>query len=135
VAKNSRRRYRPSLEEQRAEHARRVDRALARFCTSYMSNAKWRKALRTLAAADLGILGCRWKFVDDERVFATDVVGEQDLGESHVRDGRFQPFVYKEIEWLEVLTAQPGEATAALARVGKFAVQPCETGIRLLGYR
>jgi hypothetical protein len=100
-----------------------------------MSDAKWRKALRILAAADLGVRGYRWKFVYDEHVVATGVVGEQDLDERHVRDGRFQPFVYKEIEWLEVLTAQPDEATAALARAGKFAVEPCEGGVRLLGYR
>jgi hypothetical protein len=99
-----------------------------------MSDAKWRKALRTLAAPELGVLGYHWKFVDSEGIFATGVIGEQDLEETHLRDGRFQPFVYREIEWLEVLTTQPDEATAVLAQVGKFAVRPSEAGIRLLGY-
>ena len=99
-----------------------------------MSDSKWRKALLALAAPELAIRGYRWKLVADERVFATDVVGERDIEQSHLRDGRFQPFAYKEIEWLEALTAQPEEVAAALAQVGKFAVQPCAAGIRLLGY-
>lgn len=99
-----------------------------------MSDAKWRKAFRILAEPELGVAGYRWKFVGDDGILTTGVVGPQDVEQSHLRDGRFQPLVYREIEWLEVLTDRPEEATAALARAGKFPVQPCEGGIRLVGY-
>ena len=134
VAKRRKRIPYPSREELWAEHERRVDRAIGRFRTSYMSNAKWRKALTILAAPELGVSGYRWKFVDDERVGTTLVVGAEDLEETCLRDGRFFPYVYREIEWLETETAQADEATAALARAGKFPIQTCDGGIRLLGY-
>lgn len=84
---------RPSLEEIWDQQARRLERELARFSVSYMSDTKWRKALRALAAPGLGIRSYRWKFVDDQRIFTSDVVREEDLEESHLRDGGgFQPY-------------------------------------------
>src|SRR5205809_821316 len=100
-----------------------------------MSNAKWRKAFRILAAPDLGVSGYRWKLVESEHVASTGVVQESDLEEAHLRDGRFWPYFYREIEWLDVQTPNAGAAMAALARRGKFAVEPCEAGFRLFGYR
>jgi hypothetical protein len=134
VAKSGRRRDWPTPQEFWAEHSRRVALALTRFGTSFMSDAKWRKAFRVLADPALGIVGYRWKFVADDRTSATEVVGEKEIEERHLRDGRFPPYAYKEIEWLEVRTARPDEATEALARAGRFPVRPCDAGIRLLGY-
>ncbi len=134
MAKRGRGRPRSSLQGSWAEHQRKVDGAIARFQSSYMSNAKWRKALRILANPELGAREYRWKFVADEGIYTTAVVGENELDQAHLGDGRFLPYVYREIEWREVQTAQASEVIAVLARAGRFSVQPCEIGVRLMGY-
>ena len=106
-----------------------------RFTSSSMSDSKWRKVFVFLFTPELGLSGCRWKFVDDERVFQTGLPRADDLAESHLLDGSYQPFVYKDIEWIEVASSNVDDILAGLERVGHFDVKSVVGGMRIYGYR
>jgi len=99
-----------------------------------MSNAKWRKVLSLLADSIYPISCYRWKFVDAERAFETGVIEEDEIEESHLKDGKNQPFIYKEIEWLEVVTDYTKEITDELLKRGQFALDKSESGFKIIGY-
>ena len=106
-----------------------------RFDASFMSDAKWRKALALLACRDYPISRYRWKFVDEEKVFETPVIEAGEIGERNINDGRNQPFAYREVEWLEVMTEHVEEVGKQLLARAKFALEESESGIRVIGYR
>ena len=115
---------------------RTIDKIIAqRFTVSCMSNAKWRKLFRTLDSLQLRPGICRWKFVDDERIFESFLPTTKDLEETHLVDGQFQPFVYKEIQWIEVVTDDQARIVEALEQVGTFEIEVMSDGVRLYGYR
>ena len=114
----------------------KLDKLIAeRFDASFMSDAKWRKALAVLASCNHPISRYRWKFVDEERMFETPVIEAGEIGERSIRDGRNQPFVYREVEWLEVITGHSGEVDKQLLARAKFALEESESGLRIIGYR
>ncbi len=119
-----------------ADRIRKLDRVVSqRFTVSCMSDAKWRKTFRTLAALEPRPHTCRWKFVGDERTFETSLPTFHDLEDTHLVDGRFQPFVYKDIEWIEIVTGNQAQVIDALTRVGAFEIEVTADGVRLYGYR
>jgi hypothetical protein len=75
-------------------------RARAAFAVAHMSNAKWRKVLRAIATADLGVGYLEWKFIDSEQVKGHGLPRLTDILENRFADGRFLPFEYKWIEWI-----------------------------------
>ena len=73
---------------------------------SYMSNAKWRKALDALAATHPGGL-CRWKILRHREPVPGSLPHPGDLDESHLDCSLLhEPFYvlpsYHDIEWLEI---------------------------------
>lgn len=131
-------------------HQQKIDQAIWRYSHAHMSNAKWRKAFRILYSIEPPLTRCLWKFVADERVFSTGVPREEDLLDTHLADGRFQPeFVYREIEWVEIPAQYQIDDTGdapqivhqkvsvvleALNKAGKFPVALPESGLLLYGY-
>ena len=114
----------------------KLDRLIAeRFDASFMSDAKWRKALAVLASCGYPISRYRWKFVDEERVFETPPIEAGEIGEKNIRDGRNQPLVYREVEWLEVITEHGEEVGKQLLARAKFALEESGSGLRVIGYR
>ncbi len=113
-----------------------IDRVVAhRFTSSSMSDSKWRKVFILLSASELGLSTCFWKFVDDDRLFQTGIPAAEDLSEGHLVDGRFQPFIYKEIEWVELRTSDVFPIMEALRHAGNFDCHIITAGLRIYGYR
>ena len=107
----------------------------ARFHTALMSNAKWRKLFQTTAQPELEVKGYHWKFVDSDLIITTAAIVESDLNEANLRDGRVQPFIYKDIEWLELITDNPTKAIEALAAIGHFTTKATASGFQVFGYQ
>ena len=100
-----------------------------------MSNTKWRRFFGYLDGYTPRPRTIIWKFVDDERLFETALPERRDLGETHLVDGRFQPFVYKEVQWVKVLTDDPAALLEFLGQRGKFDCEPAIDGLKVFGYR
>lgn len=45
-----------------------------------------------------------------------------------------QLFIYKEVEWLEVVTNHGKEITDELIKRGQFALDKSESGFKIIGY-
>jgi hypothetical protein len=75
-------------------------RARSAFSVAHMSNAKWRKVLRAIATAELGLTRSEWKCIDSEYVMVHGMPRLTDIMEARFADGQFQPFEYKWIEWV-----------------------------------
>lgn len=131
-------------------------RAIERMSTSYMSNAKWPKALEALTPARPGGF-CRWKLAHHEKVFSGSLpLSIEEIPESHVCCSMIDAYFwmhprYADVEWLEILTAftwQPYENAplshhsidvtpihAALDAAGPFETELKHDCIRIYGYR
>ena len=119
-----------------AAHEREIERIIqSNFSTSCMSNAKWRRALDALQDVRDSVTGCRWKFVDGDRIQESVLPSESSIEEEGYIEDPFGIIDLKHVEWLEVTTAEPTAALAALAARGQFAVECIAGGIRLFGYR
>ena len=79
--------------------------------------------------------GCRWKFVDSDRIQESDLPDESDVEEEGYIEAIFGIIDLKHVEWVEVRTTEPAPAEVALAVRGQFAVERVADGIRLFGYR
>jgi hypothetical protein len=127
-------------EEGMAHQEKRIDRIIKNFSASFMSNAKWRKLLALLANSPYltnstyGQSRYRWKFVDSERIFETPVIEIYELDEKHIKEGNNQPFIYREVEWLEVVTDHTKEITEELLKRGQFALDKSESGFKIFAY-
>jgi hypothetical protein len=98
-----------------------------------MSDAKWRKLLLALREAGVGQM--TWKFVRSEQLSHQEPPPEWALMESCLGDFGIAPAVpYREIDWIEVPTAQADRAREALDRVGEFRTEQHDSGLRILGY-
>jgi hypothetical protein len=119
-----------------AAHERHIDRIIkSNFTTSCMSNAKWRRAFDALQDVLVSVTGCRWKFVDSDRIHESVLPDENSVEEEGYIEATFGIINLKHVEWVEVATSEPAEAEAALAARGQFAVECIIGGIRLFGYR
>lgn len=72
-----------------------------------MSNAKWRKFFITLDRAGVRVGGARWKLLGSDRLFSCSLPSESDLTASGIKDGRFYPMEFKEIQFIEIPSAFP----------------------------
>ena len=119
---------------------KRINKITKSFSASFMSNAKWRKLL-TLLANSIYLVNSpylrdryRWKFVDSEKIFETPIIEVEELDENYIKDGRNQPFIYREVEWLEIVTDDPKEITDELLKHGQFALDKSEKGFKIIAY-
>jgi len=123
------------------------ERFASAFSISYMSNAKWRKALGAIADAALPLERASWKFIDSQHVHDWGVPRRTDLLPTGLADGRFQPVEYKWIEWIHFPRCwrpitDVGHSVAqdldglkrVLAASGSFHLVEDEQGVTLFGY-
>lgn len=115
------------------ERQRRVDAAIARASASHMSNAKWLKLFTVLR--DYGVGPLHWKFVRQDEVATCPIPPAWGLRADGLGDVLPYPHgPYREIEWVEVPTAQAAGVVEALAAVGQFPVRQLDSGVRVVGY-
>lgn len=139
-----------------------LDRAIARFASSHMSDAKWVRLLKALTSAPGLVTACRVKLVWDSRERAFRLHGRSTYGfdfYDHAVEGMIDGVadgwvMYREIEWIDFpaqaivwvdednrsagtrTVPQDLEAIhAVIARIGTFEVSRTSTGLRLYGYR
>jgi|GEM_PF-3546200 len=128
-------RHQKIVEESRRQMAaqeREIDRIIiSRFHASCMSNAKWRRAFEALAEVAETVTGCRWKFVNSDRLCEADFP----VLEEGYFEATFGIVYLKHVEWVEIITSDPESAAAALRACGQFAIERPAEGIRILGYR
>ena len=84
-------------------HRDPYERCSSQFRVSYMSNAKWHKALVAIAnaAPDLNVTRSMWKFIDTDTLYFYPVPAVYHLLPERLADGVFQPVEYKWIEWIQ----------------------------------
>ena len=115
-----------------AAQEREIDRIIRRrFNTSCMSNAKWRRAFDALAEVAQTVTGCRWKFVNNDRLCESDFP----VLEEGYFEATFGIVYLKHVEWVEIVTPDPERSTTALDACGQFAIERTVEGIRIFGYR
>jgi len=100
-----------------------------------MSNTKWRKFFGFLDGYRPRPRRIIWKFVDNERLFETPLPRRSDLEDTHLVDGKFQPFVYKEVHWVKVFTDEPAAMRESLGLYGNFDCELASDGLTVFGYR
>ena len=128
-------------------HPDPYQRARAAFSVAHMSNAKWRKALRAIATAELRLTRSEWKCIDSDHVMVHGIPHLTDILEGRFADGQFPPFEYKWIEWVRFpRTYKPhrGEVyevaqdieglRQALETCGKLKIEVDESGLTLFAY-
>jgi len=118
---------------------------------SYMSNAKWRRALSALAKSNRGD-SCVWKLVHTDESQAGRVPDPDEIRDDYVDESAVPcPTEYLQIEWLEIQAEyrwQPYDnaptssrrqdllaARRALEAAGQFQLSESPEGLRLYGYR
>lgn len=136
-----------------ADHGSKVDKEIAKqFLSSFMSNAKWRKILSLLHAANPE-LQLVWKFVGSRNNGVRyGLPVPEAMSETYLTSRFwFGPCYYKEIEWLEIpLMAKPygkedlpithkrqdvESLKSLLDRTGQWEVEVSPNGIRIYGHR
>lgn len=122
--------------ERRYSKLERQFREAAAESVSFMSDAKWRKALLVIAASKANVTGTAWKFLRENRIIVEDCAPDADeILDSHLCDGTFHYVSYKYIEWLDVITDQAGLLTKELSSAGQFEIETEDRRLRLFGYR
>jgi len=123
----------------------------ARFSTSFMSNAKWRKFFIALDVPEICLQQAYWKFVDLMEEFCDSIPTSDKLMEEFVGDYGPGPFAYKRIEWIELpkVGVPKGfdgvpqkywqqdieKAKEILVNSGQFEIETTERGLRIYGYK
>ena len=90
--------------------------------------------------------------MDDDRVFEKGLPPEWNLLQTGVADGRFAPFEYREIEWIEIPEVYEAEydpkrhrepirkkqdieaVIEALRNCGQLPIERTATGLKIYGY-
>ncbi|MBU1241034.1 hypothetical protein KKF84_10685 [Myxococcota bacterium] len=84
-------------------HEERLAAAIARTSARHMSDAKWRKLFLLLEQARIVLPITWWKYLADPREYSKPgLPGADDLTTLGIRDGRFQPAWFREIEYIRV---------------------------------
>lgn len=130
-----------------ADRLKPYERFASAFSASYMSDAKWRKALGAIADAELHLEGARWKFIDSELLHEWGVPRRADLLPTRLADGRFQPVEYRWIEWIQFprdrrpiagsdysVPQDVEDLKRVLEETGRFHYREDELGLTLFGY-
>jgi len=143
---------RPSRTFDIKAHEERLDAAIrSAYSASFMSSAKWRKLFELLDRPELEIDQLVWKFVGRESAVRGAVPSVAGLEQSYVSSSSFAPFLYKEIEWIEIPPKsipagwesvphkhRPQDierVLSALAEIGQFEIARSESGARIHGFR
>ena len=130
-----------------------LERDIAKFSYSCMSNAKWRKLFSVANDSNLDLGNCIWKLVGEDKQKNGFVPDYEQLGEDYVGDcGALNgPFEFKRIEWLELpnrIGYKPYEnaptqfKTQDLSRIieqlnviGSFEIDSDSESITIYGYK
>ena len=112
-----------------------------------MSNAKWRKVLRIVATADLGLTRSEWKCIDSDHVMVYGIPHLRDIMEQRFADGQFLPTEYKWFEWVRFPRSYRPDSRSAyeviqdiegLRRVletcGRLCIKVDESGLTIFAY-
>ena len=117
-----------------------------------MSNAKWRKLFEVLGGSNIFIPYSRWKLIDDPRIFVHFYFPDlRDLNETGIRDGRFIPISFVDIELIEIPRSYPDHRSdskrpfpellqdldaihRALSHAGQFPLQMSDQALVIRGY-
>lgn len=117
-----------------------------------MSNTKWRKLFEGLEQHAAPVVGYRWKFLDAELgAVEYGLPRASDLRESGLKDGRYQPIEFEDVEYLLIPKAvpdirynyraevpdieQPIQAIESILRtLGAYPVETTEQGLVIKGY-
>ena len=81
-----------------------IDRDIAKFSYSCMSDSKWKKLFSVINQSNLELGYCVWKLVDDKEPTKGLIPDYSEIGEDYVGDcGALNgPFEFRRIEWLFV---------------------------------
>lgn len=130
-----------------------LDKDIARYSQSFMSNAKWRKLFQVVNNESLELGVCVWKLVSEATPIrgylpACDVLGPDYVGDCGALNG---PFEFRVIEWLEIpashgyrpyenaplktFTQDLAAVAARIDAVGAFEYEMVADGLRIYGYK
>ncbi len=130
-----------------------LEKDIAKFSYSCMSNAKWRKLFSVVNESNLELANCVWKLVGEPEPKNGFVPDYAQLGEDYVGDcGALNgPFEFKRIEWLKLPTRIGYKAyekaptqfktqdlshiTEQLGSMGRFEIEANSEGITVYGYK
>ncbi len=85
----------------------RIDRAISKFNSSYMSNTKWKKLFLSFCSCDIPVKEFALKYVGDKTIrkgsgFLFEVDYKVNFSDAGFKDpGIGGPVMFKEIEWIE----------------------------------
>lgn len=130
-----------------------LDKEIANFSYSGMSDAKWRKLFGVINDSNLKFANCVWKLVGESEPKNGFVPDLEQLGENYVGDcGALNgPFEFKRIEWIKlptsirykpydkaptkVLTQDLSILLIQLNAIGNFELDENSEGITIYGYK
>ncbi|GLO62927.1 hypothetical protein MACH09_34350 [Vibrio sp. MACH09] len=130
-----------------------LEKEIAKFSYSCMSNTKWRKLFSVVNESNLKLPNCVWKLVGEAEPKSGFVPDFGQLGEDYVGDcGALNgPFEFKRIEWLKLPTRigfKPYEKAPTqfkmqefstiieqLSSIGSFELDVNSEGVTVYGYK
>lgn len=130
-----------------------LDKEIANFSYSCMSDAKWRKLFGVINDSNLKFANCVWKLVGESEPKNGFVPDLEQLGENYVGDcGALNgPFEFKRMEWIKlptsirykpydkaptkVLTQDLSILLIQLNAIGNFELDENSEGITIYGYK
>ncbi len=84
-------------------YTEKLEAAISKARSCYMSNAKWRKLFILIEEADISIPVTFWKFIADDHLYTKyGLPGNHDITETGIKDGSFQPSEFREIEYIQI---------------------------------
>lgn len=135
-----------------SEATRRIERRIAAASAAHMSDAKWRKLFAALHSFPGRLRGAAIKFVNDDRMFVEPLPGpkfkhDDNLGEcggisysrfAHIEfvqiPNRFASSPYGPRYPETVIENDLSSLVDFLNKLGKFPIESCAEGIRVVGY-
>ena len=130
-----------------------LEKEIAKFSYSCMSNAKWRKLFSVVNESNSELQNCVWKLVGEVEPKNGFVPDYDQLGEDYVGDcGALNgPFEFNRIEWLKLPTRigyKPYEKAPTqfktqdlsglieqLSSIGSFELEANSEGVTVYGYK
>ena len=130
-----------------------LEKEIAKYSYSCMSNAKWRKLFSVVNESNLKLAHCVWKLVGEDEPKNGFVPDYDSLGDNYVGDcGTLNgPFEFKLIEWLlipykfgfrpyesapiQYKTQELSHVIEQLYSLGQFEIERNEDGIKIYGYK
>jgi hypothetical protein len=115
-----------------------LERRITQNYKPLMSNAKWRKLLKSLTNSPIPITKVRWQIFDKQQDYSeesdwADIDEWNEVAVCLIYD--YFWVLFKNLEWIDVLTKDPNGLYSFLSNVAKFELERVEEGIRIYGYR